>query len=54
MEKHPLRIIIENNDMKVSLEDKDASERLESYYDLCCQGAMALGYHPDTIADYFK
>ena len=54
MEKHTLRITIENEYMKVSLEDKNASNTLESYYDLCYQGAMALGYHPETVEDYFK
>lgn len=54
MEKPILKITIENEDMKVSLEYKNASNTLESYYDLCIQGAMALGYHPETVDDCFK
>ena len=54
MEKHPLRITIENQYMEVSLTMKDSKDTLETYYDLCIQGAMALGYHPETVEEYFK
>ena len=49
-----LKITIENEHMNVSLEMKNPTHTLDSYYELCEQGALALGYSPETVAEWFK
>jgi len=53
MSKH-LKITIENEHMNVSLQMKNPTHTLDSYYELCEQGALALGYSPETVAEWFK
>jgi len=49
-----LKITIENEYMIVSLETKNPTHTLDSYYELCEQGALALGYSPNTVAEWFE
>jgi len=49
-----LKITIENEYMIVSLEMKNPTHTLDSYYELCEQGALGLGYHPDTVKEFFE
>jgi len=53
MSKH-LKITIENEHMTVSLKMKNPTYTLDSYYELCQQGAAALGYSPETVAEWFE
>jgi len=53
MEGNTLKMTIENQYMEVSLTMKDSKDTLETYYDLCYQGAMALGYDEKTVQEYF-
>ena len=53
MQGNTLKVTIENEYMEVSLTMKNPTDTLESYYDLCIQGAMALGYSEQTVQEYF-
>jgi hypothetical protein len=48
-----LKITIENEYMTVSLQMKNPTHTLDSYYELCEQGALALGYSPETVSEWF-
>lgn len=39
--------------MEVSLTVKNPTNSLESYHDLCMQGALALGYSENAVHEYF-
>tara|TARA_S200002703_G_scaffold40354_1_gene35147 strand:- start:3902 stop:4072 length:171 start_codon:yes stop_codon:yes gene_type:complete len=52
MSKH-LKITIENEYMTVSLKMKNPTYTLDSYYELCERGALALGYGTETVMEWF-
>jgi len=53
MKKEPFRITIEHYDKKVSIEVDHSDVSMDDLWDMLRQITLAVGYHPETVKEYF-
>lgn len=49
-----MKITVETSEQVVSVEHKGNPKTIEDFYDICEQLAMAAGFRPETVREWFR